>query len=218
MTSLMINPVISPIPNLPVPKLPLPLIINNLLWIVFISVSIIIAAIMAIHAKNKWHRNVITAFLPLSGIMAVLLLCVFGISLTAIKGMLLFFILLYAAYSDLRSRIVDDYVPIMIAVTAFTGIEIHNLVPMCFGAVVLGAPLILVSMSKPDKPAGGADIKLCIACGFLLGIERGTGGLIAGLLAAIISTLLYQKIKNKHAEPFPLVPYLAAGFMAAFFI
>ena len=54
---------------------------------------------------------------------------------------------------------------------------------------------------------------------FLLGAVRGVGGYLVGLLASVIFTLIYNKAKGRsNKDSYPLIPFLAVGVMAAFFI
>ena len=77
--------------------------------------------------------------------------------------------------------------------------------------------MLLIAIVCNGKTIGGADVKLSAACAFMLGIWKGFAGLIAGLTLGIIVNLIIQMRKNK-VESFPLIPYLAAGFMAAYMI
>lgn len=215
-----INPYI-PVPPLPYPRIPyipLPIMLCTLLWLTFIGISLLAAFCISRYAEKKWNETVTGVYLLLTGITAVLLLCFFGISITAIKGIILFLILLYASHSDIRTREVDDYIPVMLIITAFIGIELSNIGFMLVGAIAVSLPQLFMAIMKPEKSIGGADIKLSAACGLLLGIEKGIFGLIVGMLLAVVCTMVTQKLKNKKAEAIPLIPYLAVGFMAAYFI
>lgn len=215
-----INPYI-PVPPLPhprIPHIPLPIMLCTLLWLTFIGVSLLAAFCVSRYAEKKWSKTVTGVYLLLTGIAAVLLLCFFGVSITAIKGIILFLILLYASHSDIQTREVDDYIPVMLAVIAFIGIEISNIGFMLIGAIAISLPQLFMAMMKPEKSIGGADIKLSAACGFLLGIEKGIFGLIAGMLLAVICTMVTQKFRNKKTEAIPLIPYLAVAFITAYFI
>ncbi|MDD4495062.1 MAG: hypothetical protein PHV32_12105 [Eubacteriales bacterium] len=88
---------------------------------------------------------------------------------------------------------------------------------MLLAALFVTLPQLLVAVRK-ENCYGGGDIKVSNACGFLLGIEKGILGLIAGLLLAVLCTLVVQRIKNKKAGAFPMIPYLAAGFMMVYII
>ena len=72
--------------------------------------------------------------------------------------------------------------------------------------------LLTLLLTKSD--VGGADIKMATAASFALGMTRGTAGLVAGMLLAI----LFNISKEARKKGFPMIPYLAAGYIAAFFI
>jgi prepilin signal peptidase PulO-like enzyme (type II secretory pathway) len=85
----------------------------------------------------------------------------------------------------------------------FGGKGEHHELEQCTGMIFMKAVV------------NGADLKLAAACAFLLGFWNGIAGLIVGLLVAVIVNLI--KLKNKK-DGFPLIPYLAIGFMMAYFI
>lgn len=209
---------VSPLPYPHIPSIPFPIMLCALLWLAFIGTSLLAAFCVSRYAEKKWNKTAAGAYLLLTGIAAVLLLGFFGVSITAIKGIILFLILLYASHSDIQTREVDDYIPVMLVVTAFIGMELSNIGSMLVGAIAVALPQLLISIIKSEKAIGGADIKLSTACGLLLGFEKGIAGLIFGLLSAVICTLCINKIKNRKTGAIPLIPYLAAGFMAAYFI
>lgn len=105
----------------------------------------------------------------------------------------------------------------MILLTAFIGREPTAISGMLLSAVLITLPLIMPVILCKGKVIGGADVKLSIACTFLLGISRGIIGLMAGLTIGVLANLIIQTRKNE-AEGFPLIPYLAVGFMAAYII
>ena len=73
-----------------------------------------------------------------------------------------------------------------------------------------------VSVEAELGSIGGADIKLSAACAFMLGTVQGMTGLMIGLILAVIINSIKNR-KKKH-EGFPLIPYLAVGFMTAYFM
>ena len=79
--------------------------------------------------------------------------------------------------------------------------------------MVLGGLFILMTVT--DANVNGADVKLALACIFLLGLGGGLIGLTVGLVIAIAVNLI--KLKDKK-EGFPLIPYLAVGYIAAYLI
>ena len=99
-----------------------------------------------------------------------------------------------------------------------SGVKI--LIAVVIGALLLGILLalpMLISAVMKEGSIGGADIKLTGASGFLLGLERGLVGLIAGLILAVAINMIYRKVKKLDTKAaFPLVPHLAAGNMLAY--
>ena len=87
---------------------------------------------------------------------------------------------------------------------------------MLLGGLFVFGMMLVVSLMGKESCIGGADIKLGGACAFALGIHGGIAGLITGLVLAVVINLL--KGKNTRQQSFPLVPYLSAGFLAAYFI
>ena len=73
----------------------------------------------------------------------------------------------------------------------------------------------LTTAAVTKSSIGGADIKLSAACAFMLGTVQGMTGLMIGLILAVIVNSIKNR-KKKH-EGFPLIPYLAVGFTAAYF-
>lgn len=165
-----------------------------------------------IKGKVKNKMNFFCAFLSFAA--AVLLILVYGCTVMALKGFVFFLILLYAAVSDIRFREVDDSVHLMIIITGLIGTELSDIPKMFLAAVLVALPQLAVAVLKPGM-YGGADIKLSAACVFLLGIKKGYIGLIIGLTLGVIINFIIQIRKNK-SEGFPMIPYLAAGFMTVY--
>ena len=132
-----------------------------------------------------------------------------------IKGLIYSSILLWAANTDIHTHHASDSCSVMIAISALICTTARDLPSMLCGALFCFLPQILVNMILSERAVGGADIKISIACGFLLGVTRGTIGLIAGLVLSVICSLITRKRKD---EKLPLIPYLAAGFIPAYFI
>ena len=155
-------------------------------------------------------------FVGLSVIYALLLFGTFGFTPYTVRGILLCLILLTASYSDLRSREVDDHLSVMVLLTSFIGCGMADLPGMLLGGLFVFGMMLVVSLMGKESCIGGADIKLGSACAFALGIHSGIAGLITGLVLAVVINLLRGK-STRH-QSFPLVPYLSAGFLAAYFI
>ncbi|MDD4474282.1 MAG: prepilin peptidase [Eubacteriales bacterium] len=175
---------------------------------------------ISLYAAKRWKADktkTAVAFVLISVAVTILLLCFFGFAVSTVKGILFCLILLFSSYSDIKTREADDYLHVMILLTAFIGHEPADISGMLLSAALITLPLIMTVLLCKGKVIGGADVKLSVACTFLLGISRGIAGLMAGLTIGILANLMIQTRKNQ-AEGFPLIPYLAAGFMAAYFI
>ena len=151
-------------------------------------------------------------------VISVLIALRFEFGTELIQGSILSLLLLFAANSDGHTREVSDTVPLMIAITALIGAELSDIPMMLLAAVLITLPQLAIAVIKPGT-YGGADIKLMAACAFLLGFGKGLFAIIVGLLFAVICTLIYRKAKKQDAKAsFALIPYLAIGCMAAFFL
>ena len=186
----------------------------------FLMLSGTIAFLISLYAAKRWKADktkTATAFVLITVAVTIFLLCFFGFTLNTIKGILLCLILLFASFGDIKTREADDYLHIMILLIALIGRKPTDIPGMLLTAVLITMPLLMPVILCKGKFIGGADVKLSVACTFLLGISRGIAGLMAGLTLGVVVNLIIQTRKNK-AEGFPLIPYLAAGFMAAYFI
>lgn len=184
-----------------------------------LAATIIVALIVARYAAHHWQGNkkdVATGYAAISGVYALLLFGSFGFTSQTIRGILLCMILLTASYSDLRSREVADYMSVMVLLTAFIGASMADIPGMLLGGLFVGGMMLLVTLLSGESCIGGADIKLGGACAFVLGTTGGIVGLITGLVLAIVINMC--RGKSTRNQGFPLVPYLVAGFLAAYFI
>ena len=69
---------------------------------------------------------------------------------------------------------------------------------------------MLLTFLLTKSKIGGADIKIVAAMSFALGMVKGTAGMFIGVLFAVI----INAIKKNRKEGFPMIPYLAAGYIA----
>lgn len=188
-------------------------------YLAVLVVTVIVALIVARYAAHHWQGNkkdVATGYAAISGVYALLLFGDFGFTAQTIRGILLCMILLTASYSDLKSREVADYMSVMVLLTAFIGVSMTDIPGMLLGGLFVSGMMILVTLLSGESCIGGADIKLGGACAFALGTTGGIAGLIIGLVLAIVINMC--RGKSTRNQSFPLVPYLAAGFLAAYFI
>lgn len=155
----------------------------------------------------------------LSAVVGLILLLRFGVSLATVKGMILTLLLLYASLSDFKKREVPDCISVMILILAFVGFEPSNLLSMLAGAAVVFIPQLATTMLTPNRPIGGADIKISTALAFLLGAEKGIFALVVGMLLAVVITAISNKLNDRdQKQAFPLVPFLWIGATLAYMI
>jgi len=142
-----------------------------------------------------------------------------GLTLKTVKGVILSLILLYAAVQDYSIRECDDALWVMILILSLVGFDSRNIISMLLGGAAIFVPQMIVVIASRRGSIGGADIKISTAAGILLGFHRGVIGYAAGLTVAVIIMTIYGKVKKKDkSEPFPLMPFLSAGFMLGYFI
>lgn len=221
-----IRPPIFPIPvQVAIPGFSIPLF--KIFGILLIA--IIIGWMLERSMKKRWKRKTELLYIFLPMLAAAVLYAVMGFSIMALKGFIFFLLLLYASENDRRIREVDDYIHIMIALTALIGTELKDLPIMFIAAVIITIPQLVVAVlnhntydgnpSYEGTPSyGGGDIKLMAASTFLLGLQKGFAAIIIGLLSAIIITTIKRTKKQNKTEPFALVPFLSAGCFFAFLI
>lgn len=137
--------------------------------------------------------------------------------LPIIKGILMFMVLVYGAYSDIRTHEIPDTVPLVILLAGF--IEFSPLFSIA-GLLVTGLPFLLAALWGGNA-MGGGDIKLMAACGFALGPWGGILQTILGLTFALLFTLIRGLVKGNKIdrnEQIPLAPFLGAGGICSYLI
>lgn len=183
-----------------------------------LAAALVAAACISGFAFHKWQGHKRRLRLLLVGMTAVYttaLLWLFGCSAITVRGIILCLILLVSSYADIRSRECDDWLHVMIVITAFIGSDTSQLFGRFLSAAATGGLLLLPVLLCKNK-IGGADIKCAMACSFLLGFTKGIGGLCIGLVIAILVNALRNKEKRRTG--FPLIPYLTAGYLAVYLI
>ena len=185
----------------------------------FVGISMLIGTVLTKVMKEKGYVTSTPITLTLTAVISLFLFGRFGLSVTAIQGVFLLFVLLYASFSDLTNHIVDDYVWIIVFALALLNIQTVGLTSMVTGALCVFIPQMAMALLPPHKTLGGADIKLSTALAFLLGWQRGLAAYIVGLLLAIIVMCIVNKVrKNKESKAFALVPFLSVAAMAMIMI
>ena len=169
--------------------------------------------------QGKGYKTHLAPCLAVPGLAALVGFLRFGVSVTAVQGVFLACLLLYASCSDLTDHHMDDHIWVTVLALGLCSVGRFGIVSMLIGATMVFVPQMLVSLIGKGNTLGGADIKLSTALAFLLGWQRGLAALMAGLLVAIIVMAIVQKLnRKKRRQPFALIPFLASAAAVVFFI
>ena len=194
-------------------------LLTVLFALLFIGFSIFISWILTKVMKKRDFISSMSAILFLMIGYSISLFLRFGISLTAVQGLFLLSILIYASCSDLTRHEVDDHVWVTILALSLCSLATEGIFSMLIGAFCVFVPQMAMAFLPPKKTLGGADIKLSTVLAFLLGSWRGVGAYIFGLLLAVICIAVYCKVKKRNCrKPFALVPFLSIGALIMFLI
>ena len=200
----------------------MPEILAVLLWIgAAVGIGWILCKVMN-GKRFVCHQPLILA---LSGAMALALYFRFGLTVTAVQGMFLWFALLYGSMSDLTDHTMPDSVWVIVLALAIPSIMKHGIVSMLAGAVCVMLPQLALAVIPPHHTLGGADIKLSGALAILLGFTGGLTAFLAGLLMAVLTVTVrdflqtrLHKRRDCPKKPFALIPFLAISGMVIFLI
>ena len=193
-----------------------PLILVN--GIVLLALTVLTAVFISLYASNVYTGNkkkAVLFFTVIAALTALSLFCFFGCAATTVKGIIFCLLLAFSSYEDIKTRECENYVHLMIVIAAFIGTDMSALPSMLLSALIIGG-IMLITAAVTKSSIGGADIKLSAACAFMLGTVQGMTGLMIGLILAVIINSIKNR-KKKH-KGFPLIPYLAVGFMTAYFM
>lgn len=189
------------------------------IWLITVSIlALIVGAVLHnIMMKQGFKSNKAVTFI-LSVFIAFGLTLRFGMSVYALQGLFLFFLLLYASVSDLTSRTIQNSVSVSILALSLVSIQSIGIISMIAGALIVCLVQLIVCLCNSGRH-GGADMKITTASAFLLGFGRGITGLVLGLLIGIVFMLIYNKMKKRNnKEGFPLMPFVSIGMMTLFFV
>lgn len=186
-------------------------------WLIVPIISAVSAFIVSRSLAERLKgnkRKTEVSFLLMAIIMSILLICFFGFTAIALKGMILSLIFMSASYQDIKTHECDDSIHPMILITGLIGLDCRDLTDMIISAAFVFL-IMMLTLHITKSNIGGADIKFSVACAFVLGMRNGMLGLIIGLAVAVIINLI--KLGKNKKEGFPMIPYLAAGFTVAYF-
>lgn len=185
---------------------------------VLLIMAVLAAVFISLYASGTYKGNrkkAVLFFVGITALAALMLLSFFGCAATTLKGIIFCLLLVFSSYEDIKTRECENYVHLMIVIAAFIGTDMSALPGMLLSALIIGG-IMLTTAAVTKSSIGGADIKLSAACAFMIGTVQGMIGLMIGLILAVIINSIKNR-KKKH-EGFPLIPYLAVGFMTAYFM
>lgn len=137
-------------------------------------------------------------------------------ALHIVQSVLFSALMFCAGYKDIKTGRIPNSLSLLILLTAFLNFPKLRPVDSVLGLLLLPLPCLVGCLH--DK-IGGGDVKLVAACGFLLGFNRGIAALLASLLLAAVFQTIYRKAKGLPlSSPFPLAPYLCAGYVSIFWL
>ena len=187
--------------------------------LLMIALSLLIAWLLTRVMITRGFKTTLVVNLCLAGTVSLGLLFRYGLSVTAIQGVFLMFVLLWASWSDLTSRRVDDHLWILVFALALPSIYTIGLTSMLIGSLAVFLPQFAMLFIPNCKSLGGADIKMSTALAFLLGWQRGLVAFAAGLLISVIVMAIYNKVKQRcNKKPFALIPFLSGAAMVMYFV
>ena len=213
-----VSPILPAFPNLSTELAAqrLPAILSAVL---FVGVSLLIGHILAKVIATQGMKCRPSVILSLTGMFSLAVFLRYGLSVTAVQGIFLFFVLLYASCSDLTDHTVDDHVWVTVLALSPAGIPTLGIASMMIGALCVFIPQMAMALLPPHKTLGEADIKLSTALAFLLGTRKGIGACLLGLLIAVIFISICNRVGHRcKKKPFALVPFLSVGALAVFLV
>ena len=129
-----------------------------------------------------------------------------------LKYVLVLEVLLCAAYFDIKTRLIPDWIHVMALGIGMVGVQP---VAAFVGMLITAMPFLVIELFH-EGSVGGGDIKLMGVIGFCLG--GGVGLLIAGVtmvLVLLCKNVVYRNLKNSCYISVPLVPH---AYLATFFL
>lgn len=132
-----------------------------------------------------------------------------GQILAMLQAILFAVLLLTAAWIDCRKHIIPDRLNLGIALSALLCFQPGNL-----WGILAAVPFLAAAMGGR---MGGGDVKLVAACGLVLGFGDALFGCVIGL-SMMLCFCLTSSGGSRRKEARPMAPFLAAGFLAAYFL
>ena len=130
------------------------------------------------------------------------------------QGVLFLYLLLAAAFVDLKRREIPDWVSGGIA-----ALFLMHAQPECLLGLM---PALFFLAAAVKGGIGGGDVKLAAACGLMLGLPGALMGTILGLLLQLLFHLgalcVLPFFRRQVWSAYPMAPFLAIGYAAAYYV
>ena len=128
----------------------------------------------------------------------------------ALHGILFCAGLAMASITDIKSRTIPYSVCTLIAVTGLFAFS-----PVRLWGLALSRP---ICRAAGFHRGGAGDGFLVAASAFSLGLPSGAVGLVLGLLCFLLFAAVMKYRRQEQPASYPLAPFLAVGFAAAYFM
>ena len=156
----------------------------------------------------------------LGGLGAIASAAVFGLTIKATLVFLVIAILIVITFIDIDFQEIPDGCNLaifIIGVIMFFVDSDISMWSMIMGFFIVSVPMLLITMVI-DGAFGGGDIKLCAACGVLLGAPGVILGSFVGIiLGGIFGVYLLLSKKKELKEHFAFGPFLSIGMIVSMF-
>jgi leader peptidase (prepilin peptidase)/N-methyltransferase len=153
-----------------------------------------------------------------TGVIFAALVAVHGLHLRTAAYAVLATILITAAGTDMRSRLIPNRLTlpaIAFALTWSAAVRVPHLTSSLLGLAIAGGLFLVIAILSRGG-MGGGDVKLAAAAGAFLGLQYSLLGLfLAFILGAVVGLVLMALGKKKRRDYIPFAPFIAAGCLAA---
>lgn len=150
----------------------------------------------------------------LNGVMYVLIVRLFGVSVTSLLFAALVSALIVLAVIDERTMEIPLGINIFILIIgiAYTIIDRSDWVSHLLGAISVSGFLALIYLITKGRGIGGGDVKMMFTCGLFVGLGNILLALMIGCITGSVIHIIRMKISKKD-HVLAMGPYLAFGVL-----
>ncbi|HEX3018013.1 MAG TPA: A24 family peptidase [Caproicibacter sp.] len=148
----------------------------------------------------------------LTVLSCVILLKAFDDPLLIIKGLIFSQALIFIGYSDGKTHIIPNLMLLPVIASGFINFQpLTSLV----GLISVSSLLFVVAWLSHLDGAGGGDVKLAAATGFVLGPAANLAGTFIGFILFLIA---YFSAFHRQKKMYAMAPWLGAGCFIAYIL